>query len=27
LLDAQTWNYPEGYASLRHLVIALPEEP
>jgi len=24
LLDAQTWNYPAGYASLRHLLIALP---
>jgi hypothetical protein len=26
LLDAQTWNYPAGYASLRHLLIALPAE-
>jgi hypothetical protein len=24
LLDAHPWTYPQGYASLRHLLIALP---
>ena len=27
LLDAHAWVYPAGYASLRHLLIALPKEP
>lgn len=26
LLDAQVWTYPEGYASFRHLLIALPRK-
>jgi hypothetical protein len=26
LLDAQAWVYPEGYASFRHLLIALPRK-
>ena len=26
LLDAHAWTYPAGYASLRHLLIALPRK-
>jgi len=26
LLDAHAWGYPEGYASFRHLLIALPKD-